>query len=146
MHWSQLPLKDQMFTHLDDKTGAETNFAVSALRRFCNEFPTHVICGRVPLDEATSVMIMKHRGIERPRLRRAQKTKQFQPLLFVFMPDKTHLLVDGSHSYVAMWMRGIRQADAYIVEEPIWQHFLIEGLPPAPSKEALLKSYSGILT
>jgi hypothetical protein len=88
-------------------------------------------------------MIMERRGIEAPRLRRAMKTKDAKPLLFLSMPDRTHLLIDGSHTYVALVTKGRADAKAYIVEQHIWSKFIVIGIPTTTEDE-LLKSWSGI--
>lgn len=143
MHWTQLPHgpEDQIFTHIDSSTRKETVYAVTLLRRYC-ESAGHPI-SEIPIDGPAAKMILRNRGLEKPRFRRAVMASTYQPLLFCFQPDGTHLLVDGSHSYVAMFTKNRRTALAYLVDEPIWRHFLVEGLPTSTSEEELLNSFSG---
>lgn len=143
MHWTQLPLGDQIFTHLDSDNGKETVFAVSRLRAHCST-REHEFLTKCPLDQKWAQMILQHRGIETPRLRRAVRTKHPDPLLYLQMPDKTVLLADGSHTYVALCMRGKRQALAYLVPQTVWRNFTVEGIPPHGSEAELLASHSGI--
>lgn len=148
MHWSTLPIADQIFTHIDCETGAQTTFAVTHLRRLCD---ARVRLGRddhvreTPIDRDAARMILKMRGLERFRIRRAYRTKDddYQPFIYCFMPDRTHLLVDGSHTYVARCMKRHTTAFAYIVPPSVWKCCLVEGLPDTTTEE-LLASNSGL--
>ena len=144
MHWSKLPITDQIFTHVEPGTSRNTVIAASALRRHCESVAHPQV--RVPLEARHTKLIMTKRGVEKPRLQLAMQTKIYLPLLFCHWPDDTHLLVDGSHSYCAQFYKGHvtsqRFAEAYIVEQPIWKNFIVTGLEDV-TEEALLASDSG---
>jgi hypothetical protein len=136
-----LPLTDQIFTHIDEDTGRETVFAVSELRRQCLRRRAPLCM--TPIDRETSIMIVGHRGIEQARLNRARRTRVFAPLLYLHMPDDSHLLADGSHTYVARYLLGHKWALAYILEPQDWLDSVVVGLPSTTEAE-LLSSFSGI--
>ena len=143
MHFTQLPLGEQIFTHIDPETKKETVFAVDRIRAAIAVFGDKYL-ENCPILARQAKMIQKYRGIEPARLRRALKTKDYLPLIFLAMPDETGLLIDGSHSYLAMYMKGITETKAYLIEQPIWKLFTVEGLPPYGSEEELLSTHSGI--
>jgi hypothetical protein len=143
MHWTALPRTDQIFTHIDPDTGVETVFAVDRIRYVCEGFGDQLL-HNAPIQGDVATMITKRRGIEPPRLRRALKTRPWRPLLYLELPDDTVLLADGSHTYVAMWMKGQTTASVYLVPQHIWSSYTVEGLPPAGSEDELINSYSGI--
>ena len=144
MHATELPLGDQIFTHfeeLGEGVSVQRTFAASALRRFCS-CEESVLAGvaRVPqlaLDGGMLTMLLTRRGLEEARLLRALSTPSYAPLLFALMPDGSALLVDGSHTYVAMLLRGERYARGYLVPECIWRNFLVSGLRACSPEELL---------
>lgn len=143
IHWSKLSLTDQIFTHIDPETKAETVFAATLLRARCESNMIQHEKVLVPLTAEDANLIMARRGVEAPRLRRALRTKKYDPLLFLLMPDSTHLLIDGSHTYVAQFTHGLRQSRAYIIPPHAWEPYTVSGLPSTNEAE-LLASYSGI--
>jgi hypothetical protein len=50
MHWSAIPLTDQIFTHIDSETKKETVFAVSRIRAHCSA-NEHKFLAKAPLDQ-----------------------------------------------------------------------------------------------
>ena len=140
MHWSQLPITDQIFTHIEPSTGRNTVIAASALRRHCESISHPRLW--VALEARHTKLIMTKRGVEKPRLILAMQTKTYLPLLFCHWPDSTQLLVDGSHSYCAQFYKQFPRAEAYVVDQPIWRNFVVEGLPDTNEAD-LLASDSG---
>ena len=134
-------LRGQMFTHVDPKTGVNTCFAATDLRRYCDHHRFEFVM--IPITRQDAQMIYTHRGIEDYRLKRIWESQQWQPLLFAHMPDGTDLLIDGSHTYVARAMRGHKWALSYLVPQEIWSYFTIEGFPETTAEE-LVQSWSGV--
>lgn len=135
-----------MFTHFDDTTDVETHFHVTSLRQRCDDMARRGVTfhiHKIELLPHWAEMILKVRGIEQPRLDRAMRTEDYYPLLHVIMPDNTILLVDGSHTYVARFRKGHREVYSYVVPQPIWEDYVMDGLPPS-TREELLNSFSGI--
>jgi hypothetical protein len=152
MHASELPLGDQIFTHFEDAgpgLSVQRTFAASALRRYC-QTPDSVRAGvarqaRIALDGSMLAMLLTRRGLEDARLLRALATPRYAPLLFCLMPDGSALLVDGSHTYAAMLMRGFKLARGYLVPECIWRNFLVTGLRATTAEELLATpSWAGV--
>jgi len=130
---------DQVFSHIDSD-GTQRHFAATAIRRQAikDNAPRHW----VKIEQEAAEMIKRDRGIEKERLELAMQTQKYEPLIICEMSDNTHLLIDGSHSYVAMAQKGIEAAEMFHVPEVIWRHFLIEGLPDT-TEEALRTANSG---
>jgi hypothetical protein len=148
MHWSELPLTDQIFTHFEQSGSAriERTFAASALRRVCSQ-PGSELAGvahvEVALEPGFLAILQTSRGLEEPRLLRALAARRYAPLLFCLLND-THLLVDGTHTYAAMVLKGFSLARAYVVPECLWRSHLVEGLPSTTPEELLATpSYCG---
>lgn len=145
IHVIELPRTDQIFTHMGGDRLAPTVFAVSRIRAACDRHIAPV--WMTPIELHNVEMIYTSRGIEQPRLARAYATRVYAPLLFLTMPDDTQLLADGSHTYVARFLRGHRWALAYIVPQAIWRDYTVDGVPTIDLTPAeLLASYSGIST
>jgi hypothetical protein len=125
MKLADLPPLDQAFTHIDsDKT--QRTFAVGALRRVCDKAAPVELVG---LTHKEAAMIRANRGLEQARLDAARARDDYEPLLFCHMPDDTWLLVDGSHTYVAMVEKRRSVSSCYLVPQHIWEQFLIEDVP-----------------
>jgi hypothetical protein len=146
MHATELPMGDQIFTHFEPAgpgLSVQRTFAASALRRFCQRKES-VEAGvarqaRIALDEGMLAMLLARRGLEDTRLLRALTTPRYMPLLFCLMPDGSALLVDGSHTYAAMLLRGARYAPGYLVPECVWRNFLVTGLKETSEEELLAR-------
>jgi hypothetical protein len=151
-HWSELPPSDQIFTHFDGEsaTRIERTFAASRLRALCEQ-PGSALAGvahvEVPIDPGFLQVLAQCRGLERARLQRALTMPRYAPLLFCLLgkgADASHLLVDGSHTYAAMVLRGQKTARAWVVPECLWRSHLVTGLPSTTPEELLATpSYCG---
>jgi len=130
-----------MFTHVDGKTGVNTVYAATDLRRYCDHNRLPMV--HVPITRSDAAMIKQYRGIEDHRLLRMLTAKRWQPLLFAHQSDGTELLIDGSHTYVARAMLGHTLALAYCVPQETWTYFTIEGFPDTTAEE-LTNSWSGV--
>jgi hypothetical protein len=133
---------DQMFTHIDPETKTQTCFAVTLIREHISRFGEDYIFS-TPIEPRIAKMILLNRGLERSRLKRAIRTSHYDPLLYLAMPDGSHLLADGSHTYVAMFYKGTTWTKAFVVPQNIWKDFTISGLPQWESESHLLQSFSG---
>ena len=136
-----LPRSDQIFTHIDEVTGQPTILAVTRIAAHMREIDhPHV---RIPLTAEGAALMVRARGVEKHRLRRLTVLCARYPLLVLEWTDGTHLLADGTHSYVWQYTHGGRSALAWMVPEALWQPFIVGGLS-APTEEKLLSSFSGI--
>jgi hypothetical protein len=143
MHYTTLPHGDQIFTHIDEDTGVQTVFAVDRIRNHMELLGDRRFILQAPIEKRMVDLIQTRRGVEPPRIRRALKTKEWKYLLYLHMPDHTHLLIDGSHTYIAMWMKGRTWSLAYVVPPRIWRQYIVEGIPQWASEHDLLNSHSG---
>lgn len=138
-----LPLSDQVFTQI--RPDGNVVYAVTRIREHCMRTLAPVYL--TVLQPAHVRLIMEQRGLEDDRLARAALlTPYYKPLLYLHQPDDgSHLLADGSHTYVARYLLGHRQALAYLVEKEVWRDFLVDGFPTETmSEEELLTSHSRI--
>lgn len=78
------------------------------------------------------------------------RVAQCAPLTMLEIPealpppdDVSHLLIDGTHRYVAAWEHGAEGIRVKIVKRKLWKHFVVEGLPDETAA-SLLKQYSGL--
>lgn len=153
MKVAELGLFEQCFTHIDDDTGKATTWAAERLAQYCRELPTdqrEAITYRVPVDEEHARYCIENRGVEDHRMRRLldpsnRATHLLRPILFVKMPDDTHLLVDGTHRYVALFTLGAPHVLAYIVSYDVAKPYIVEDWREDIDLETLKKSWSGIL-
>jgi len=136
-----LPIGDQVFTQV--VSGKNIVYAVTRIREHC--LRTFEPVRLTVLQRSHAKMIIDARGLEDDRIVRALMTKNYAPLLYLSQDDGSHLLADGSHTYVARMILGHRQALAYIVDQSVWQDFLVYGFPTEEmSEEELLTSHSRI--
>jgi len=138
-----LPVSDQVFTHVSEATGINTQLAGTSIREHCDRTLAKLFL--VALEPHAAKMTVMYRGIELPRLERATRTEHYKPLLYLDMPEGTQLLADGSHTYVARYIKGHRYALAYIVPERIWRDFVVTDFPTFDmTAEELLATTSGL--
>jgi hypothetical protein len=137
-----LPLRDQVFTQVMPN-GANVVYAATRIREHCMRTRARVHLVALQLDH---VMLIKHqRGLEKDRLLQAIMTTHHSPLLYLHQEDGTHFLADGSHTYVARYLRGQRYSLAYIVPREVWQDFIVTGSPTETmSEHELLTSHSHV--
>jgi hypothetical protein len=129
---------EQLFTH-QDEDGTLTTYAASRLAAFCE---MHVPRSRVAIEPEAAALFNAVRGVEPHRLQRLGTRELLTPLVFVHLPDGTHLLVDGTHRYVRLAQLGVPDAPAYLVSWEAAQPFLVRLTIANP--DALLKGWSGI--
>lgn len=143
IHCSALRWDEVIFSHVDDDTGVITHFAISLALAWIKEHESEVEKLLVGIEQDTAQMIFTCRGIEDHRLQPLLSVADPEPMLFVFMPDQTHLLIDGSHRYVAAAMRKDPHRRGYVLTWEQVQPFIIEGLPDM-TKEQAVGGYSGL--
>lgn len=137
-----LPFHDQVFTQV--VPGGNVVYAVTRIREHClRTFHPVVLTALLP---SHAKLIIEQRGLEEARLVRAAcLTPHYSPLIYLHQDDGSHLLADGSHTYVARYLRGHRYALAYLVEKKVWRGFIVSGFPTETMDEAtLLASHSSI--
>ena len=140
---SDLALGETLFTHIDPVDGSQTNLAIGRLVR-------HVIDADLPTKSVVLTLsdaknIVMHRGLERHRYDRLTLELCKIPLVFCHWPDKSWLLADGNHRYVRLVLEfQIRWTQAYLLEQDVWQDYVVDGKPSIDPK-TLLRSFSGII-
>lgn len=145
IHFLSLPWDTMIFSHVDDDTGAQTHFAITHALAWIKEHESEVETLLVGVEQDTAQMIFTSRGIEDHRLAKLLRgpVDNFPPVLFVLMPDDTHLLIDGSHRYVAASMLKADGLLGFVLTWEQAQQFVIEGLPEM-TKEQVVGGYSGL--
>lgn len=143
LHVSTLPLSDQIFTHIEPKSGKNTTIAATRLNEWCQKSNHPRV--NIPLTRDGAELLWNKRGVEKDRLKRLTVLCRYYPILVLEWPDGTHLIADGTHSYCWQYSQGFSSAVAWMVPQVVWREFVVEGLPDA-SEEQLLSSFSGIRT
>lgn len=130
MKISEVGLTDEVFTHLDD--GHQTVYAVTALNRRCLEGGPGIDKLLVQVDEEHAKFCMESRGVEQDRIAELLKNVDYlkQRVIFVAMPDGSHLLVDGTHRYVTYYSLNLPNIPAFMVSWEIAKEFIIDGMEP----------------
>lgn len=143
-----VPLLEEVFTHIDDVDGKQTDFAVSMLTKHLVERQWPVCL--VPVTKEQADFCIQCRGVEQDRLEALTRHPEAlkKPIILVEMPpgkdqERSHLMVDGTHRYVLFAMLGGEWIPAYMIPWDVAAPFIIEGLPQT-TNEALQASYSGI--
>jgi hypothetical protein len=134
-----------LFSHYDDDTHEQTHFSITHMDAWILG-PHNAEVERVsaPIDPDAAQMIAECRGIEQHRLDPLLSCPlPFAPVYFVTMPCGTHLLVDGSHRYVASHMRKQESIRAYVLTWAQAQQFIVTGIPDM-TKEQVVGGYSGL--
>lgn len=145
---------DEVFTHVADGTGAQTNYNVTALYKHITEAPREgVVLTTVGVDAEHAEYCIRRRGVEADRIAVLVQNPEYckKPIVFVKFPDGTHLLADGTHRYVVFFMAQVPSVPAYIVPFEVAQPFIIEGAPVVDPVElmetwsalTLLRNYQG---
>lgn len=143
IHCSTLPPNEVIFSHIDEDTGTQTHYAITHALQWIAEHIGEVECVNAVVEAEAAVMIINCRGLEQHRLEPLLAVDNPDPVVFVHMPDDSHLLIDGSHRYAAAWMREADTLRAFILTWEQAQNFIIEGIPVL-SPEMVVGGYSGL--
>ena len=143
IHCSTLRWDEVIFSHIDEDTGAQTHYAISTMLAWIKAHESEVDKLRAVIDPEAAAMVEQCRGIEQHRLIPLLKVPDPDPVIFIEMQDSTHLLVDGSHRFVAMWKQGKPDLRAYMLTHEQAQQFVIDGIPHMPP-EKVVGGYSGL--
>lgn len=143
-----VPLLEEVFTHIDDVTGEQRDFAVTSLTKHLEERKWEVCV--VPVTKEQADFCIQARGVERDRLEALAKRPESlkKPIILVEMPKdqqqvRSHLMVDGTHRYVLYSILEAEWIPAYMIPWEVAEPFLIEGLPKTTNEE-LQSHYSHI--
>jgi hypothetical protein len=132
---------DELFTHAEDATGLQTTYNVTrlyaAIAGVLEEF-------KIPVEEEHASYCVEKRGVEQDRIQVLYEHPEYlkKPIVFINLPDGTHLLVDGTHRYVVFHMAKAQWIPAYIVPWTVAAPFVVEDV--AQTTEADLMQWSGI--
>ena len=65
-----------------------------------------------------------------------------KPIIFIHLPDDSHLLADGTHRYVVYFMAKATDIPAYLVPWSVAAPFVVEDAPQTPEED--LMTWSGL--
>lgn len=145
MKASECGMLDEIFTHIDDRTGVQTDWNATRLVAYLEEKKQETVA--VPVEEKHATFCMTDRGVEEDRITRLCKSLEAikKPIVFVILEDdseRSHLLVDGTHRYVLHYRLKVDWISAYMVPFAEVKQFIIEGLSPTNTVD--LMKYSGL--
>lgn len=135
---------DELFTHVDDTSGVQTSYNVTALFKYVEAHESEVEKVTVPVDEEHARYCMENRGVEKDRLDVLIRNPKYmlKPVLFIAQQDGSFLLADGTHRYVVLFAAKVPLIPAYIVPFVVAAPFIVEDMPQT-DEEALMQ-WSGI--
>jgi len=116
-----------VFSWMDPDTKVMTTWAAEELAEWCKR--TKQPLSLIPINKEFAKNCRAFRGVENHRFGKFAKEGVKEPMLFLTMPDKTHLLVDGTHRYVFLAEHNAPVGMAYILQEKDWRPFVIEDYP-----------------
>ena len=124
MRFSECRDKDEIFTHIDtDPAGTVRHFNASAIWR------TGAGALRAyDLTEEIYQLIASRRGLESVRYERLKSPWIFIPITVIILRGE-HLIIDGNHRAAKLWNMGARVCLARILDEGVWEPFMVEGVP-----------------
>jgi hypothetical protein len=152
MKVSEVGLLDQVFTHINDVTGAQTDWAADAMNRALEAMGAEADkwkC-KIPVEQHHAEYCIANRGPEEYRIQRLMRSPAdlTRPILFVELPETngpdSHLLVDGTHRYIIFYSVGAEWIPAFIVPYDWAKQFIIEDAPKVDN-DKLMTSWSGVL-
>lgn len=135
---------DELFTHVDDTSGQQTSYNVTQLFQYVEAHEDEVEKVTVPVDEEHATYCMQQRGVELDRIKVLLGNPEYvkKPVLFIALPDGSHLLADGTHRYVVLFAAKVPMIPAYIVPWKIAAPYVVEDMPQ--TDEEALMAWSGI--
>jgi hypothetical protein len=144
MKMAEVDPYEEVFTHVNDVDGTQTTYATSSLFNYISTHEDEVEKCEVPVEEYHAAYCMERRGVEPDRLKVLFDHPEYldKPIIFIHLPEGTHLLVDGTHRYVACWKLKRPYIPAYIVSWAVAQRFVIEDAPT--TDEERLMQWSGL--
>ena len=137
---------DELFTHFDEQ-GVQTDWNATKLYEWITSLGEAADKWKfaVPVEEQHATFCVQERGVEEHRLARLfeHPDRLKKPIVFVEMEDGTHLLVDGTHRYVAYFALKAPTIPSYIVPFQFAKPFIVDGMP-AVDEQRLKNSWSGL--
>jgi hypothetical protein len=145
MKATELGLTDEVFTHISDEDGRQTTYAVTALIKRCQQ--GDIPKAKVPVEAAHAQYCVERRGVEKERLQAlfAHPAWLTQPMLFIEMPDGSHLLVDGTHRYTLAFAVGVPELIAYMIPWSVAKEFIVEDAPQTTEDDLMQHSHLTLL-
>lgn len=122
-------LREIIFTWEEEETGIQYNFAVDRIIHEAQR-SMDVILTNVAIDPVYAEQLLVMRDLEAHRLKWLRgHSDGWGPIIFLSMPDGSHLQIDGNHRYYLAWEMGRPHILAALVPQSIWEKYLVD-LPP----------------
>lgn len=131
MKANELDLREEIFTHVDDATGQQVNYAVGPLYALCMQPDSPVEKVKIAVEAVHAQYCWERRGVEPERIQALMEHPDWltKPILFVITPDGGNLLIDGTHRYVAFYALKAPEILAYLVPWELAKPYVVEDLP-----------------
>lgn len=124
----------QVYTSVDNDDGFTfhvdcTKLLVDCLEAILKNAPLAPIV-KVPLSQDYYLHILKHGGIEEPKVRRLREPYLSVPGILLNRTDKGfQITADGNHRVVRRWRDGHSHIRMFLVEPDVWKNYLVD-YPP----------------
>lgn len=115
---------DQVFSYYHDSK--MLHFNASLLNRLRPQVPRGFTRITLDLTDAEYDLVMKHRGIEEPKIEALRPCDLREPGLGVFFDDGLFTVVDGHHRLVRRYRGGVRVMDFWTCHSDVWRHVLVD--------------------
>ena len=137
---------DELFTHVESD-GAQSTYNVTRLYEHAVAHATEIAKVMVPVDAEHAQYCVEQRGVEPDRIAVLVEHPEYlkKPVLFIAMPDGSHLLADGTHRYVVFFAANCPMIPAYIVPWSMAAPFKVEDMPTTPEDELMKWSAISVL-
>lgn len=140
MKVSEVGLLDECFTHIAED-GKQTSYAVTKLVEYLAAHNWEKVV--VPVEEFHAAYCVNNRGVEPDRIARLLQCVPalVRPIVFIHMPDNSHLLVDGTHRYVALFGLNRKEIFAHMVPWDVAKDFILEDIPNTTPERLMQHSH-----
>ncbi len=137
---AEVQLTDELFTHMDDADGAQTTWNSTRVYEWATANNWPVI--RVAVDEDHARYCFEKRGFEDARIPDLLSNPDYmlKPILFIALPDGSHLLIDGTHRYVLYYKFNQASIPAMIIPLDQVQEYIVTDVPQISEAELMAPS------
>lgn len=119
--------REVIFSHIDDKSGEQTTFAVDRIIKYCLDNKVGAVM--VPIEKQFVDHCINKGGFEADRLHKLYGKRLMFPMILIDTEDGDHLLIDGTHRYVKHAFMNHKIARAWVLSPAIWRQFVVTGEP-----------------
>lgn len=120
----------QIFTWKSPDEKTEIRFAVSDILAAMAAGNIAYETITTPVEKSFARFLAASREPDRAYAERLSEDAYNEPVLFVLLPEGSHLLIDGTHRYYAKYLRALPTIDAFVVAyASVGEFMILKGKP-----------------